>query len=260
MVNSVYYTMAKTINVTGKGDVTFVMPDDNVTLQPVFGIDTGDSDKPGYVLDYTTVINGTIPQGWRTTDGSDVHEYPNSYGSGSRMMVGFTGYQGKGLYWRNTSAEYGRQSAFPLNLEPGKYKLTWAMAAWKGTPKYTASVLPATGAAITTSASLTASPNADGSTTANLSSAKTQEMEFTISQKGKYVISFQAAGSGYQEYLLLDCRFSMMDDTNSIQLVNASSGESATFYDLNGRQVGSEAKGVLIQRQADGTTRKIIRK
>ena len=260
VVNSVYYTMAKTINVTGKGDVTFVMPDDNVTLQPVFGIDTGDSDKPGYVLDYTTVINGTIPQGWRTTDGSDVHEYPNSYGSGSRMMVGFTGYQGKGLYWRNTSAEYGRQSAFPLNLEPGKYKLTWAMAAWKGTPKYTASVLPATGAAITTSASLTASPNADGSTTANLSSAKTQEMEFTISQKGKYVISFQAAGSGYQEYLLLDCRFSMMDDTNSIQLVNASSGESATFYDLNGRQVGSEAKGVLIQRQADGTTRKIIRK
>jgi hypothetical protein len=107
---------------------------------------------------------------------------------------------------------------------------------------------------------LTASPNADGSTTANLSSAKTQEMEFTISQKGKYVISFQAAGSGYQEYLLLDCRFSMMGDTNSIQLVNASSGESATFYDLNGRQVGSEAKGVLIQRQADGTTRKIIRK
>ena len=261
VVNSVYYTMAKTINVTGKGDVTFVMPDDNVTLQPVFGIDTGDGDKPGYALDYTTVGNGTIPEGWRTTDGTDVHEYPNSFGSGARTMVGFTGYQGKGLYWRNTSAEYGRQNAFSLNLEPGSYKLTWAMAAWKETPKYKASILSAsTGSALATSADLTASPNANGSSTANLSSSKKQELEFTVSQKGKYVISFQAAGSGYQEFLLLDCRVSKIDDGTGLQLVNATNGESTAVYDLNGRRVSNEAKGMLILRSADGKTRKIIRK
>jgi len=261
VINSVYYTMAKTINVTGKGDVTFVMPDDNVTLQPVFGIDTGDGDESGYVLDYTTVGNGTIPEGWRTTDGTDVHEYPNSFGSGARTMVGFTGYQGKGLYWRNTSAEYGRQNAFPLNLEPGSYKLTWAMAAWKETPKYKASILSAsTGSALATSADLTASPNANGSTTANLSSSKKQELEFTVSQKGKYVISFQAVGSGYQEFLLLDCRVSKIDDGTGLQLVNATNGESTAVYDLNGRRVSNEAKGMLILRSADGKTRKIIRK
>ena len=261
VVNSVYYTMAKTINVTNKNEVTFVMPEDNVTLLPVFGIDTGDSDKPGYVLDYTTVINGTIPDGWRTADGTEIHEYPSSYGSGARTMVGFGGYQGKGLYWRNTSAEYGRQSAFPFNLEPGKYKLTWAMAAWKGTPTYTASILPAaTGSALATSAVLTAAPNANGSSTANLASAKTQELEFTVSKKGKYVVSFQAAGSGYQEYLLLDCRISMVDESTDIQLVNAANEESTTIYDLNGRRVDSGAKGVLILRSADGVTRKIIKK
>ena len=261
VVNSVYYTMAKTINVTNKNEVTFVMPEDNVTLLPVFGIDTGDSDKPGYVLDYTTVINGTIPDGWRTADGTEIHEYPSSYGSGARTMVGFGGYQGKGLYWRNTSAEYGRQSAFPFNLEPGKYKLTWAMAAWKGTPTYTASILPAaTGSALATSAVLTAAPNANGSSTANLASAKTQELEFTVSKKGKYVVSFQAAGSGYQEYLLLDCRISMVEESTNIQLVNAANEESTTIYDLNGRRVDSGAKGVLILRSADGVTRKIIKK
>ena len=261
VVNSVFYTMAKTINVTDKNEVTFVMPEDNVTLLPIFGIDTGDSDKPGYVLDYTTVINGTIPDGWRTADGSDIHEYPSSYGSGARTMVGFGGYQGKGLYWRNTSAEYGRQSAFPFNLEPGKYKLTWAMAAWKGTPTYTASILPATtGSALATSAALTAAPNANGSTSANLASAKTQELEFTVTQKGKYVVSFKAAGTGYQEYLLLDCRVSMVDDGTGIELVNMANGESTAIYDLNGRRADSSAKGVLILRSADGKTRKILKK
>ena len=261
VVNSVFYTMAKTINVTDKNEVTFVMPEDNVTLLPIFGIDTGDSDKPGYVLDYTTVINGTIPDGWRTVDGSDIHEYPSSYGSGARTMVGFGGYQGKGLYWRNTSAEFGRQSAFPFNLEPGKYKLTWAMAAWKGTPTYTASILPATtGSALATSAALTAAPNANGSTSANLASAKTQELEFTVTQKGKYVVSFKAAGTGYQEYLLLDCRVSMVDDGTGIELVNMANGESTAIYDLNGRRADNSAKGVLILRSADGKTRKILKK
>jgi hypothetical protein len=32
------------------------------------------------------------------------------------------------------------------------------------------------------------------------------------------------------------------------------------LFDLNGRRVANDAKGVLIQRQANGTTRKIIRK
>ena len=249
--------MAKTINVTDKGEVTFVMPDDNVTLQPVFGIDSGDSNQSGYVLDYTTVVNGTIPEGWRTADGTDIHEYPSSYGQGSRTMVGFGGYQGKGLYWRNTCAEYGRQNAFPLNLEPGNYKLTWAMAAWKGTPKYKASVLSSTGTELAASAVFTASPNAGGSTSANLASAKKQELDFTVSEKGQYIISFQAAGSGYQEYLLLDCRVTMVG--TSIGLVNNTNEESITIYDLHGRRVGSEARGVLILRQTDGTTRKIFR-
>ena len=263
VVNSVFYTMAKTIEVNGEGDVTFIMPDDNVTLLPVFGIDTsGGDDQPGYVLDYTTVVNGTIPEGWRTLDGSEVHEYPNSYGSGARTMVGFGGWQNKALYWRNTSCEYGQQNAYPLTLEPGDYEMTWAMAAWKGAPTYKASILPkGSSTELATLTTLTAAPNANGSTTSNLASAKKQKLEFTVKTKGSYVISFKSATDGYLEYLLLDCRVKMLKNDTGIDDTYLEPTANHHYYDMQGRPVTSPRKGqVIILRSADGKSKKIINK
>ena len=256
LVNSVFYTLEKTIAVNEQGNVTFEMPNDNVTLMPVF------TDANAiYKLDFTNVVNGAFPEGWRTTDGNDVRNYPTNNGSGSRTMSGFSGYQGKGLYWRNTSAEYGRQSAYLLKLQPGDYKLDYVMAAWKSTPKYKVSVLDASsGSAIATSEVLTATPNANGNQSANLSSAKNQTLSFTVSKQGNYVIKFtdETSGTGMHEFLLLECRVSPATTTriDGITLGNATEG----LYDLNGRRVDNDAKGVLILRSADGTTRKIIRK
>ena len=43
-------------------DNTFIMPDDNVTLQPIF------TDLSAtYTLDFSNVLSGTIPEGWRAT-------------------------------------------------------------------------------------------------------------------------------------------------------------------------------------------------
>ncbi|MCR4957188.1 MAG: glycosyl hydrolase family 98 [Prevotella sp.] len=262
VVNSVFYTMAKTIDINGDGEVTFTMPDDNVTLLPIFGIDTGSGEgNSGYVLDFTTVANGTIPEGWRATDGTDVHEYPSSYSSGPRTMVGFGGWQNKGLYWRNTSCEYGRQSAFPFTLEPGDYELTWAMAAWKGSPTYKASILPTgSSAALATSTTLTAAPNANGSTTANLTAAKTQKLEFTVKTKGNYVISFKTATDGFLEYLLLDCRVKKVNNDSAIDIITQQpTADAQRYYDLQGRPVSKPRSGqVIILRSADGQSKKII--
>ena len=76
--------------------------------------------------------------------------------------------------------------------------------------------------------------------------------------KGKYIIQFKEVGSGMQEFLLAECRIRNLTPSG-IERVNR---EILTdeLYDLHGRRVGSEAKGVLILRQADGTTRKIFRK
>jgi len=255
LVNSVFYTLAETIEVTApEGEITFTMPDDNVTLLPVF------TDVSSiYKLDFAAVQNGNIPDGWRCVqENSEVHEYPNSYSMGARIMKGFTGYQGQALYWREGSAEYGRQTAYPLTLEPGDYKLTYAMAAWKETPKYKVQILNGTtGSSIATSAVFTATPNAGGSTSAGVSSAVLRELPFTVTQAGKYVISFTNASqaSGYEEYLLLECRVNNVS-TSGIKAVGNRQLRQAGIYSPSGIRLQSASHGLNIVVEPDGTIRK----
>ena len=255
VVNSVYFTQGKTIPVeAGQTEVTFIMPDECMTIQPVF-YDT----RAIYNLDFTNVSSGALPVGWRTTDGSDVRNYPSTNGSGPRTFVGLTGYQGKALYWRTTSAEYGRQSAYPLTLEPGSYELVFAMAAWKGTPTYQAKILSSSGgSAILTSETYTATPNLNGNAAGDISTAKRITLSFDITKAGKYIIQFKEVGSGMQEFLLAECRVRCITLTGIREVGSEVATEG--LYDLNGRRVSNEAKGVLILRSADGKTRKIIRK
>ena len=260
VINSVYYTMKKTISIANqKGDeITFTMPDDNVTIVPVFK-----EASAIYKLDFTSVANGTMAPGWRCVQENDeVHEYNNSYSQGARVMQGFSGHQGKAIYWREEMAEYGRQSAFPLNLEAGSYKLTYAMAAWKGTPKYQVEILnKSTSEVIATSDTYTATPNANGSNTASVATAKTRELEFTIDTKANYVIRFSnmSKSSGFDEYLLLECKVNSMDTPDAIELVEDISNESHPIgiYNTSGVKMDNMQPGVNIIRTADGKTRKV---
>ena len=253
VVNSIFFTQGKTIPVSaGDTEVSFVMPDENMTIQPLFY-----DMQAVYELDYTNVSNGALPEGWRTTDGSDVRNYPAQNGSGPRTFAGLTGYQGKALYWRTTSAEYGRQNNYRLALEPGNYELTFVMAAWKGTPTYQAKILNASGAAIKSSETLTAKPNIGGNFAGDISSAERITLPFDVTTKGNYIIQFKEVGSGMQEFLLAECRIRNLTPSGIVNVNRDTQVEG--IYDLHGRRVGSEARGVLILRRADGTTRKIFR-
>jgi hypothetical protein len=255
VINSVYYTMGKKISVQkGATQVTFKMWDSNVTIQPVFA-----DNSSAYVLDFTNVVNGAMPEGWRTTDGSDVHEYPNTYGSGSRTMTGFGGYQGKGLYWRTTSAEYGRQTSYPLNLEPGTYKLQFAMAAWKGTPEYKGRILNASGSVLAATDFLQAKPNANGSSSANLSSATLVELPFEVTTSGKHIISFINNGTGFSEFLLLHCRV-IPTGTQGINNLTATPTRPVGIFAPNGQPRQAMQKGLNIVILPDGTVKKIMLK
>ena len=244
-------------NVTINEDNTFIMPDDIVTIQPIFADMTS-----MYALDFTEVLGGNIPTGWRVTqENNDVHEYPNNFGSGSRTFAGFTGYQGKALYWRVGKAEYGRQSAYPLVLEPGNYKLTFAVAAWKESPKYKVSILDSKNATIAESPVYTATPNANGNSSANLSSAKTYELAFDVSEKGKHVICFSNNGTGFDEFLLLECRINTVIPEGIVQAVNDSMDDDlsqAKIYNTNGVQLPSLQKGMNIIAYPSGKIRKVI--
>ena len=254
VINGVYYTMEKTIAVTpGANEVTFQMPDDIVVLQPVF-----EEVAVTYKLDFNGVVSGTLPKGWRCEQGDGVHEYPNSYGQGARTMVGFNGFQRKAIYWREKNAEYGRQAASPLTLEPGEYKLKFAMAAWSGAPQYKVSILNAAGSTIASSETCTAAPNTNKTLTADVSSAEVRELVFTVTEAGNYVISFTAVGGGYSEYLLLECRLAATGTTGITAVTDAAPGEPA-YFDLQGRRLEAPVKGqVIILRSPDGKSRKIF--
>ncbi len=212
VVNSVYYTLGKKIDCpAGATEVTFTMPDDNLTLLPVFK-ETAAVAK----TDYNNVTAGALPEGWICTQENDEkHEYPNTYNYGARMMNGFGGYQGKALYWREVSAEYGRQAKYPLELGAGEYKLTFAMAAWKESPDFKAEILDlATGNVIASSDTYTAAPNAAGNMSADLSSAETHELSFTVDAKNKFVIRFSnqsGSGGGLREFLMLACKVTLIE-------------------------------------------------
>lgn len=185
-----------------------------------------------YSLDYTDVASGALPEGWRITDGSEVRDYPSQNSVGPRTFVGFTGYQGKALYWRNTSAEYGRLSDYPLTLAPGNYRLTFAMAAWKESPTYQVNILSSSGSNVKSSETLTAKPNVDGNGYGDVSSAVHNTLDFEIKTKGNYVIQFLDNSNGFDEFLLLECE---LDRTTSAShsLSITSIGNGYVAYDGN---------------------------
>ena len=256
VVNSVYYTMEKTIAVSpDTNEITFTMPDDNVTIQPVF-----EDLRTVYLLDFSNVMGGTIPPGWRCVqENNEVHEYPNNYGLGARTFTSFGGYQGKALYWREECAEYGRQSAYPLTLEPGQYKLSFAMAAWKESPTYKVRILNAsTGSSVASSDVLLATPNADGNASADLSATELHELSFNVNTKGNYVISFtnESRYSYMDEFLLLACSLKIVS-TAGIQDVFAEEGTTAV-YSVSGIRQPAISRGLNIVRTSDGKTKKIF--
>ncbi len=240
-------------NVNIGDDNSFVMIDDIVTLKPLFADQTA-----MYALDFTSVLNGGIPEGWKVTqEDNGIHDYPNSYGSGSRTFVGFTGFQSKALYWRFTKAEYGMQDAYPLTLKAGNYKLTYAVAGWKGTPQYKVSIVKkSNGKEVAASSYCNASPNANGNTSADISSSPLHELDFDITESGNYVIRFVSNNGGWSdEYLLLECRIN--GKPSGVEETLNTAVAPRAIYDLSGKRYDTLQRGLNIVLMEDGSVRKI---
>ena len=225
-----------------------------MSIQPVFH-----DIRAVYELDYTNVASGSLPVGWRTTDGSSVRDYPvTGLGTGPRTMVGFSGFQGEALYWRNTSAEYGRLTAYPLELDPGHYELIFAMAAWKSTPVYQVNILNSSGKTLKSSADYTASPNLDGNAAGDLSKAERQTLAFDVTTKGKYIIQFKDKTStgGYHEFLLAECRL-LGEVPTAISTVGDDNHLPEGIYSVSGVRRTSLQRGLNIVVTANGENRKV---
>lgn len=211
-------------------------------------------------LDYSDVLAGTFPAGWRAVQGNnEVHSYPNSYGSGARTMSGFKGWQGKALYWRESQTDYGRLSGYSLNLKPGMYKMTFVMAAWKGSPSYRARILKSDGTQLKTSSSLSATPNANGNNAASMESSPVRQLEFQIDEEGQYIVEFKNAGSGFDEFLLVACQINLTDDRTGVVVpVQDEVTVQKSIFSTSGTELGTMLPGVNLIRMPDGTVRKVL--
>ena len=248
------------IDLTDNGDGTFsfLMPEDIVTLEPIYVDNT-----IVYKMDLSNVIEGTFPEGWRAElNSTSAQEYPNSYGSGPRTFVGFTGKYNKATYWRGLAYNYGKQTNYKLHLAPGNYKLTYAMAAWKGTPQFKAQILSSAGKTLKESQNFTASPNAEGNKSADLSSAIEREMTFTVTQEGDYIINFHTDGGEWSgEMLLLSCRVNKEIDPTSIDSITNCDGilpAGSEIYDESGRRLTSLKRGINIIRKNGVEVKKLF--
>lgn len=239
------------------GTFSFVMPDDIVTLEPIYVDNT-----ITYNMDLTNVLEGTFAPGWRAEiSQSNVQQYPNSYGSGPRTFVGFTGTYYKGTYWRGLACNYGKQDNYKLHLAPGKYRLTYAMAAWKGTPQYKAQILTSAGNTLNETQYFTATPNANGSRTSDLSSAEEMKMEFEVKTEGDYIINFYTNGGDWAEFLLLSCCVNKIPESTDIESTVIGSdftGGEYEIFDEAGRRIPALKKGINIIRRRGVEVKKVF--
>lgn len=186
-----------------------------------------------------------------TAQGDLVHQYPNTYGSGARIFTGFGGTYFKAFYWPGDYAKYGTQSSYPLTLQPGDYVLKYTLAAWKGEPYFKAQITAKSGYVIASSGSYKATPNANGSFSANLSSAQEHTLQFTIQTGGDYVINL-TGGGGWNEYLLLECSIHKENVTGVTDLFPDECADDFEIYDLSGRRIQSLQHGMnIIRRNGD---------
>ncbi len=222
-------------------DGTFVMPDDIVTVEPMFRDTT-----IIYNLDFTDVLAGTLPEGWiATQENGDVHSYPNSYGSGGRVISGFPGTYPKALYWRMTDCQYGTQAAYPLTLKAGKYRLIYAMAAWNGSSNYKAQILRGTTdeeqTVVAEGTTYSSAPNCAESTSTDLSSAVTRALEFEVTTPGKHIIKFNGVNTGWQGLLLTLCKLkfipepALKGDVNGDGVVNGTDIQAVINFIIAGQ-------------------------
>ena len=187
-----------------------------------------------------------------------MRDYPSQNGSGPRTFAGLSGYQGKALYWRTTSAEYGRLADYPLTLNPGRYQLVYAMAAWKGTPSYKAKILSSSGRGLAASKVHTAAPNINGNSAGDISTAERYSLDFEVTTAGKYIIQFREEGSGMQEFLLAECRLRDLNSMTGITNLPMAKHMPRGIYSPTGIRRQTLQHGLNIVVDANGKSKKVF--
>ena len=135
------------------------------------------------------------------------------------------------------------------------------MAAWKGTPQYKAQILTSAGNTLKETQYFTATPNANGSRTFDLSSAEEMKMEFEVKTEGDYIINFYTNGGDWAEFLLLSCCINKIPESTDIESTVIGSdftGGEYEIFDEAGRRIPALKRGINIIRRRGVEVKKVF--
>ncbi len=252
---------------------------DEVTFSPTTETVTDDKsfeetpEVPGdQVYDYVVYQDnfaekgdGWIPEGWLVANGDDMVQ-PGQHGSGPRIFQFADGSTFTyGLYVRTPSsttgyALYGIQEGYELALKKSAlYNLRLDAAAWKKTPYLKIEVLDMDNNCIA-SKIVACQPDLNGSKTTVFTGATHVSIGFSVPSDGNYLLKFspvaneQGDGGYWLETLIGNIKLTSNVSTAILPVINHQE-KSPRVYDLSGRRVNRNAKGLVI---VDGE--KVIRK
>ena len=135
------------------------------------------------------------------------------------------------------------------------------MAAWKGTPQYKAQILTSAGNTLKETQYFTATPNANGQRTSDLSSAEEKTMEFEVKTEGDYIINFYTNGGDWAEFLLLSCCVNKIPESTDIESTVIGSdftGGEYEIFDEAGRRIPALKRGINIIRRRGVEVKKVF--
>lgn len=192
----------------------------------------------------------------------------NPGGGGTRLFDGFSGDFTKALYWgtRGTNEGYASfgelikdymdgdgnidEASLPdgvskedisLYLEPGKYNVSFKMAAWKGAPQFNFTLEDLDGEVFAKFEGYTAKPNLNGAK-GKVTGTLALEADFSIEKEGYYVLKFVSAEAQWQEFMLADVQVITMPSKaayyNGLVAAAIEKAEDTLYeaYDLEGSE------------------------
>ncbi|NPD92323.1 hypothetical protein [Xylanibacter muris] len=208
-----------------------------------------------------------IPDGWRSKSEEGIRKAGN-YSLGPRIM-GFSpeGAMKYAFYFRTgTNGDgyvcYGEETDFRMNLEAGKYTLSYSTVGWKATPAVTAAIQKLTGTNIKTLDSRPKHFVSENGSASRITNTTDFNLDFEVETAGNYILKWTVGKSagGYNEALVGNIRLVRHnEDTDITILPYTDKKDIKAIYNLQGRRLRHLQKGINIVTYADGTASKVFK-
>lgn len=227
--------------------------------------DTEENVEKVFADDFDMYGSDCIPTGWQSKDENGNVRKSGNYSLGPRLMrFNAEGMMSYAFYYRSSTksagyVSYGEDPEYRLNLDAGKYTLSYSTVGYKSMQTVTAVVLTSGNNQV---AKLVSTPKvaiSDNGSSIRIIETTDYVLDFELKSGGNHILKWIVAKptGGMAETLLGNVKLVRhTDESTGIkqEILLPASGDSA-YYNLNGQRVGRDYRGIVIHRG-----KKIIKK